>query len=206
MTITNLRFLLLLLALFLSGVSYAGAHKSSPPGGYASGGMHMGMLPRMGEKLGLSEAQKQDMAALMEMYGPRFKELASRGKADREALMAMAPDDSAYGELTAVVSNEAGLAASEAVTLMSELQGNVYALLKPEQQAKYLELRTAQKDKMQSYRKQREACMGKDADPQACKSMHKGKDMGMHKRMHRKHQDGERCPDRVAEAGGEEAS
>ena len=205
MTITNTRFLLPLLALLLSSVSYAGAHKSSPPGGNAAGGMHMGMgmnkgmgmLPRMGEKLDLSEAQKQDMAALMEMYGPRFKALAARGKADREALMAMAPDDPGYGALTVAVSKEAGLAAAEAVTLMSELQGTVYALLTPEQQAKYIELRAAQKDKMKSHREQRKACMSEDADPEACKSMHKGKGKGMH---HHKHKDGESCPYREAEA------
>jgi Spy/CpxP family protein refolding chaperone len=208
MIISNTRLLLPLLALLLSGVSYAGAHKSSPPGGYGSGGMdmgmgmhkEMGMMPRMGEKLGLSEAQKQDMAALMEMYGPRFKELAARGKADREALMAMAPDDAGYGELTAAVSQEAGLAAAEAVTLMSELQGTVYALLTPEQQVKYLELRAAQKEKMREHREQRKACMSEDgATREGCMDMHKGKGMhkGMHQDMHKRHQmncDGEDCP------------
>ena len=224
MNITNTRLLVPLLALLLSGVSYAGAHKSSPqggpPGGYGSGGMHMGMgmhkemgmLPRMGEKLGLSEAQKQDMAALMEMYGPRFKELAARGKADREALMAMAPDDPGYGELTAAVSKEAGLAAAEAVTLLGELQGNVYALLTPEQQTKYLELRAAQKEKMREHRERRKECMSKDGDPAACmhkgakgkgKCPHKAKGTCPHKdkaMCDHKHQDGESCPYREADA------
>jgi len=213
MIINCTRLLLPLVALLLSSIALAGAHKSTPPGGNGPGGngpggMHMGMgmggemgmLPRMGKKLGLSEAQKQDMAALMEMYGPRFKELAARGKADREALLAMAPDDPAYGELTATVSQEAGLAAAEAVTLIGELQGNVYALLTPEQQAQYLELRAAQKDKMQSYREQRKQCMGKDADPEACKGMYKGMHKGKH---HHKHGDGENCPYREAPAEAE---
>ena len=196
MIITHARYLLLLV-LLLSGTAFAGAHTSSPGGGHASGhgpgSMDMSMMPRMGEKLGLSETQKQDMAALVEMYQPRFKAIAARGKADRDALLAMAPDDSAYGDLTAKVSEEAGLAAAEVVTLMGELQGNVYALLTPEQQAKYLELRAAQRQKMQEHRDRRKECMNKDGAPEGCMGKRKGMHNGMHK-QHHKNCDGEDCP------------
>jgi hypothetical protein len=193
MTIKYTRYLLPLV-LLLSSAAFAGAHTSSPGGGYGSG--DMGKMTGMVEKLGLSEAQKQDMAALAEMYQPRFKELAARGKADREALLAMAPDDPGYGQLTAEVSQEAGLAAAEAVILMGELQGNVYALLNSEQQAKYLELRETQRVKMEEHRQQRKDCMSKDgATREGCMGMHKGK--GMHQGMHKRHHmncDGEDCP------------
>jgi protein CpxP len=196
MIMTHARYLLVLV-LLLSGTAFAGAHTSSPGGGHGSGhgpgGMGMSMMPKMAEKLGLSEAQKQDMAALVEMYQPRFKAIAARGKADREALLAMAPDDPAYGELTASVSQEAGLAAAEVVTLMSELQGNVYALLSTEQQAKYLELRASQKAKMQEHRDRRKECMSKDGAPEGCMGQHKGMHEGMHKRHH-KNCEGEECP------------
>jgi protein CpxP len=192
MIMTHARYLLVLL-LLLSGSAFAGAHTSSPGGGHGPGGMGMSMMPKMAEKLGLSEAQKQDMAALVEMYQPRFKAIAARGKADREALLAMAPDDPAYGELTASVSQEAGLAAAEVVTLMSELQGNVYALLSPEQQAKYLELRASQKAKMQEHRDRRKECMNKDGAPEGCMGQRKGMHKGMHKRHH-ENCEGEECP------------
>ena len=64
----------------------------------------------------------------------------------------MVPDDSDYAELSARVSQEAGLAAAEVVTLLAELQGTVYALLTPEQQATYLELRASREQRMQDRR------------------------------------------------------
>jgi hypothetical protein len=113
--------------------------------------------------------------------------------------MAMAPDDAGYDKLTAAVSQEAGLAAAEAVTLLSELQGTVYALLTPEQQVKYLELRAAQKEKMQEYREQRKACMSEDgATREGC--MHKGKGKGM---RHHKNCDGKDCPHQKTPAEAE---
>jgi len=168
MITSRARFILPLAALLLTGVAYSASHELSPSAspsghGYKGYGHHgmskgmgmdggMGMLPRMGEKLGLSEAQKTDLAALLEMYRPRFKQIATRGKEDRAALLAMAPDDSEYAELSARVSQEAGLAAAEVVTLLAELQGTVYALLTSEQQATYLELRASQKERMQNRR------------------------------------------------------
>jgi Spy/CpxP family protein refolding chaperone len=170
MTTPHVRFILPLFALLLASVAFSASHELSPSEsqsghGYKGYGHHgmskgmgmgmdggMGMLPRIGEKLGLSEAQKTDLAALLEMYRPRFKEIAARGKEDRAALLAMAPDDSDYAELSARVSQEAGQAAAEVVTLLAELQGTVYALLTPEQQAEYLELRASQKERMQNRR------------------------------------------------------
>ncbi len=164
------RFILLLTALLLTGVAYSASHEHSPSAspsehGYTGQGHHgmskgmgmgmdggMGMLSRMGEKLGLSETQKTDLAALLELYRPRFKQIAARGKQDRAALLTMAPDDSDYAELSARVSQEAGLAAAEVVTLLAELQGTVYALLTPEQQAEYLELRASREQRMQDRR------------------------------------------------------
>jgi len=164
------RFFLLLTALLLTGVAYSASHEHSPAAspsehGYTGHGHHgmskgmgmgmdggMGMLSRMGEKLGLSETQKTDLAALLELYRPRFKQIAARGKQDRAALLTMAPDDSDYTELSARVSQEAGLAAAEVVTLLAELQGTVYALLTPEQQAEYLELRASREQRMQDRR------------------------------------------------------
>ena len=90
----------------------------------------------------------------MELYGPRFKQIAERGKADRQTLMALAPNDPAYNELSARVSQEAGLAAAEVVTLMTELQSNLFALLSEEQQAKFMQLRAENRQRMEEKREQ----------------------------------------------------
>jgi Spy/CpxP family protein refolding chaperone len=186
--IAILLFTALLATLCVSSV-YAGGHRgggAGPGAGKAPGSMqHMGKLA---EKLDLSEAQKKDFAALLEMYRPRFEALAKRGKADRETLLAMAPDDAAYGSLTSKVSDEAGKAAAESVVLMAELQGLVYALLTAEQQQSYLEVRAEQRTRMQELHEQRQQdgyqgkhghksghhCAHKDHDAEACPHKDKG--------------------------------
>jgi hypothetical protein len=184
----------LVAGLLLSGAVFAGGHKgpgSSMGSGMGSGmgagmgaGMHgaegMGMPTKLAEKLDLSEQQKQDFLTLMELYAPRFKEIAARGKAEREALITTAPDAATYAELAARVSQEAGLAAAEVVTLMAELQSNVYALLNSKQQAKYLALRDEQQQRMQDRRERWQ---------NGEKPEHHGKGFGGH------HGAGEQCPD-----------
>lgn len=189
----------LVAGLLLSGAVFAGGHKgpgSSMGSGMGSGmgaGMHgaegMGMPAKLAEKLDLSEQQKQDFLTLMELYAPRFKEIAARGKAEREALITTAPDAATYAELAARVSQEAGLAAAEVVTLMAELQSNVYALLNSEQQAKYLALRDEQQQRMQDRRERWQ---------NGEKPEHHGKGFGGH------HGAGEQCPDHAEKHAAEE--
>jgi hypothetical protein len=140
------------LLLVVSATVLAGGHHGAGDGMFMGGGEGMGVPPRLAEKLNLSEQQQQDLLALMALYGPRFKQIAERGKADRELLAALAPDDSAYGEYSARVSQEAGLAAAESVTLLTELQSNIYALLNEEQQANYMDMRAGLRERMQTWR------------------------------------------------------
>jgi Spy/CpxP family protein refolding chaperone len=181
----------LLAGLLLSGAALAGGHTG--PGGSMGSGMHggegMGIPARMAEKLDLSEQQKQDFLTLMQLYGPRLKEIGARGNAEREALATTAPDDDAYAELSARVSQEAGLAAAEVVTLMAELQSNVYALLNSEQQTKYLALRDEMQQRMQDRRER-----GQNGE----KPGHHGKGFGGH------HGAGEQCPHHAEKHGAEE--
>jgi hypothetical protein len=175
-------------ALLLSGSVLAGGHTGGG-GMQMHGGEGMGIPPRLAEKLDLTNQQQQDLVALMGLYGPRIKAIAERGKADREALVAVAPDDAAYGELSARVSQEAGLAAAEVVILLTELQTNLYALLNTDQQAKYLAMRTDMQQRMQERRE----------------SWQQGDRPGHHGKHSGKHGDGEQCPHH-AEKHGAEAS
>ena len=121
--------------------------------------------------LQLSDAQQQEMGALMGIYGPRFKELRERGEADRRALLMAVPDAANYRELSERVSEEAASAAQEAVILLAELQANAYALLSVEQQAEYRRLKAQAEERRQAYmnkassgkgysRKARHGCAG----------------------------------------------
>lgn len=104
------------------------------------------MRERM-NKLGLDDAQKQEMASLFGIYQPRFRELAERGKPNREALLLAAPDSPEYDTLVGKVSQGAAATAGEVVVLLAELQENAYALLTPEQQEKYRQLKVEARDR-----------------------------------------------------------
>jgi Spy/CpxP family protein refolding chaperone len=138
-----------LLAIALPLAAQAAGHTGSLADGtdgdmqYMSGAM---------EKLNLTENQKNDFAALLGLYRPRFEEIIKRGKEDREALLDMAPDDPGYNALVYNVGAEAGRSATETVTLLAELQGLIYALLDEEQQAAYMTMRAERKAKMQEMR------------------------------------------------------
>lgn len=89
------------------------------------------------EKLQLRPTQEQELGQLFAIYQPRFREIARRGQGDREALLAAAPDDAAYNDLVARVSQDAAGSAGEVVVLLGELQATAYALLDEAQQARY---------------------------------------------------------------------
>ncbi len=111
-----------------------GKHKGGDPEAMAE------FRARM-ETLKLSDQQQQDMASLIQLYEPRLREIRERGRADREALIVLAPDADDYDERVAGVATEAAAAAREVVVLLAELQANAYALLTPEQQAEYQALK-----------------------------------------------------------------
>lgn len=112
----------------------------------------MDMFERMNTELALTDTQKQELAALLEMYRPRIKELAERGIASGRVMLEIAPDDVAYNTRAAELSQLAGASAAEMVTLLTELQANAYALLTAAQQAKFLDLRAEQREKMEARR------------------------------------------------------
>jgi len=124
------------------------------PGGH---GGPMAMFENMGDELALTDAQKQEMAALLQIYGPRMKELAERGADSRRAFMGMAPDDPGYNIEADKLGQQAGASATELVALLTELQTNAYALLTPEQQAKYMALRTEQMQRMEQRKAEMQA-------------------------------------------------
>ncbi len=121
-------------------------------GGQHGGAAGMELFERMGTELALSDNQKQQLGALLEMYGPRIKELAKRGATSSQALFDVAPDDPDYNTRAAELSQLASTTAAEMVTLLTELQANAYALLTPEQKAKFLELRAEQRKRMETLR------------------------------------------------------
>jgi len=130
---------LMLCALLLTGTGVA-----SPAAGTDAASPHHSNVEAFREqmaRLQLSEQQKQDVGALLQVYKQRFDEIRARGEADRRALLAAAPDDRNYDELVAAVAEEAARSVREGVYLLGELQATGYALLTAEQQAEYRALK-----------------------------------------------------------------
>ena len=131
---------------------------SASEGNCCSGHAHpdglqgMDMFERMSTEIALTDTQKQELAALLEMYRPRIKELAERGMTGGRAMLEIAPNDASYNTRAAELSQLAGASAAEMVTLLTELQANAFALLTTEQQAKFLQLRAEQRQKMEAMR------------------------------------------------------
>ncbi len=118
--------------------------------------------------LRLNETQKQELASLMGIYGPRLKELRERGAADRRALLLATPDAPDYRALTERVSSETARTAAETVVLLAELQANAYALLDPDQQATYQRLKEQAAER-------RQACVRKESSDTDCsRKVHHG--------------------------------
>lgn len=131
-------------------------HAGGHDGMHHFGGEGFSGVEGMGDSLGLTDNQKQDLASLIQIYQPRIKELLERTGQSRE-LLAMAPDDPNYSLETAKLSQLAGATAAEMVILLSELQSNAYALLSNEQQERYMELRAEQRQRMEQCRAEMEA-------------------------------------------------
>lgn len=154
MRISVSRIACVVLAFVWASSAMAGGHLG---GGSPDGAGEMRLMEKMGADLNLTENQKKDFAALLELYRPRFEEIARRGSADRKKLLEAAPDAPDYTVLAEQVSAEAGRAAAETVTLLAELQGLVYALLSADQRERYLQLRAERRAKMQEYRDKKAA-------------------------------------------------
>jgi len=141
-------------------------------GHHADGAEHMDMFNRMGDELGLSDTQKQELATLIEMYRPRMQELAERGAESADEVLQLAPDDPTYSLRATELSSQAGTSAAEMVTLMTELQSNAYALLTSDQQTKFMTLRAEQRARMEQRKAEMKA---RRASGEYGPGMHSGK-------------------------------
>ena len=84
------------------------------------------------------------------MYRPRFQALRQQNQGSFSELMTLAPNDPAYNELAAELSQQASATAGELITLLTELQSNAYALLNADQQEAFLKLRAERREAMQA--------------------------------------------------------
>lgn len=123
------------------------------PGGGPMGPMSGGApwLSRM-EGLNLSAEQRAAMQQVFERYRTRGVELAQRGSSVRSELMDVAPEDAAYAAATERAAEAAAAIAADAVKLMSEMRGEMNAILTPEQRQQLRDRMAAKKQRWEEWR------------------------------------------------------
>jgi Spy/CpxP family protein refolding chaperone len=117
----------------------AGAHADTPPSaapatpsaGHRSHGRHHHGFQHVLRKLNLTEAQKVDVASIYAQSRPRFQALMADTRSTHESLATTMPTDAAaYEALLAKAKSHA----ADRIQLQSDVWGQVYAVLTPEQQ------------------------------------------------------------------------
>jgi Spy/CpxP family protein refolding chaperone len=137
----------------MHGHACAGAMADCPMMGHAGGPMGGGApwMSRM-EGLNISAEQRAAMQQIFERYRTRGVELAQRGSGVRSELMDVAPEDPGYPAATERAAEAAAGIAADAVKLMSEMRGEVSAVLTPEQRQQLRDRMAAKKQRWEEWR------------------------------------------------------
>jgi Spy/CpxP family protein refolding chaperone len=122
-----------LLALITVGLAIAafarGGHHG--PGGFGHG--HEMMLEHMVDRLDLSQAQRDQVFAVLDNVRPAMRELRFTFMNQRRAFMDLRPTDDDYQTRLTALSTEVGKLASQAVVLIGETRAKIAAFLTEEQ-------------------------------------------------------------------------
>jgi Spy/CpxP family protein refolding chaperone len=124
-----------ILALSLSAGAHADTSASATPATPSAGhrwhGRHHHGFQHVLSKLNLTEAQKAEVKSIYAQSRPRFQALMADSRSTRESLATTMPTDvAAYESLLAKAKSHA----ADRVQLESDVWGQVYAVLTPEQQ------------------------------------------------------------------------
>ncbi len=133
-----------------------GMHDGGPPmDGMGGMGMHPGMLDRMADELGLSDAQRQTIRGLFEAARPAMQANRDEMRKNAELLRNAEPGDKDYQAVVERVSRASGELASRAVGDGAQLRARVWAVLTPEQRVKAKEMGNKMRDRMAERRAER---------------------------------------------------
>ena len=139
-----------------AGVAYAGQRAFGPPaGGPGMGGPGRMMMGMLSERLGLSDAQKQQIKSIMQQNRDQIGPIGKAAADAREALMDAARNGADDATLQQKA-NDLGAAESQLALAHAKIQAQIFQqVLTPDQQQKALQLRDQMKARMQQ-RHQRE--------------------------------------------------
>jgi Spy/CpxP family protein refolding chaperone len=119
------------------------------PGGPGRfGGPGRGMLPMLGQRLGLSDAQKDQIRNIAGSHKDEWKALADRGRTAHEALNDAVTADAVDEALIRSRSAEAAVVDAEIAVARARAHAEVFQLLTAEQKAQAKTMRTEMKSRM----------------------------------------------------------
>lgn len=153
--------------LLLAAPAWAGGGRGQHPGGHGMGAgmdpgvgpgmsMHPGMLERMADELGLTDAQRQKIRGLFDAARPAMEQRRDKLRADGELLRNTDPGDKDYQAVVQKVSRSAGELAASGVADAAQLRAQVWAVLTPEQRVKMKDMGDKMRSRMQERREMRE--------------------------------------------------
>jgi len=138
----------------LGTAAYASPNGGKHCGGKHGGGKHGGKptvemmqkrLDRMAYKLGLSDAQKQQLITLKENKRNNMKPLREQGRALSKQIAQLDPKASDYDQKLAGIANTKAELTRSKIIAKGEMRKQMANILTPEQQAKMKELRKNRK-------------------------------------------------------------
>lgn len=153
--------------LSIAGIGVYAANDGRDPadGPYRHGGPGMGfmfpgmigpeLLHRLGDKLALTDEQRQTIEGLMESARPNIKAMHEEMRTSAERLRTTQPDDPNYATVVAQASQKAGELASRLVTDGSQLRTQIWQVLTPQQRTELQALQSQFRERVQERRKHR---------------------------------------------------
>lgn len=119
------------------------------PGRMGPGGL-MGMLPRLGRELQLTDAQRDQIKAIAQSHRDEWKALADRARTAHDGLRAAVTADTV--DETAIRQKSAEVSAVEADMAVAQAHAHaeVFQILTADQKAKLKELRTQMQNRRQN--------------------------------------------------------
>jgi protein CpxP len=141
----------------ISTAAAQAAATQTPPAGEQGHGWHHHRGPwHMLSKLGLSDAQKQQVKAIMTAARPQMQSLHQQMRANALKLQQTQPTDPNYTSIASQVSQAHGSLAAQMMTQKAEVRAQVFKVLTPAQQTQLATLEA----QMQAKRAARGASQG----------------------------------------------
>ena len=118
------------------------------PGRFGGPGGPMGLLPMLGPKLGLTDAQKDQIKTIAESHKDEWKALADRGRTAHEALNDAVNADQLDEALVRSKSAEVGVVEADMAVARARVRGEVFQILTADQKTQLKAMQAEMKNRM----------------------------------------------------------